>query len=106
MQLGFLRRILTKRVSVDEPLNPELKTMLSSGRFVDDVFQPNFHGFDSDQMWIDNRAEGGSDGVYPAKLLGPDGFIEGALDLKVQCKGSSANFLDVSVTLRGKSICH
>ena len=57
-------------------------------------------------MWIDNRAEVGSDGVYPARLMGPNGFIEGPLDLKVQCIGISAQFLDVNVTLHGQFISY
>ena len=38
--------------------------------------------------------------------MDPDGFIEGPLDLQIQCNGVSANFLDVTVTLRDRSITY
>jgi hypothetical protein len=69
-----------------------------SKRFVDDIWFPMFLGFDTEKMLYDERAEGGSDGVYPSCLQGPMGEIRMPLNLQLQQdQGPVVPFLDVEV---------
>ena len=96
-ELTYTRRQCELRRTVDEPISDELLTVMFSKRFVDDIWFPMFLGFDTEQMLYDERAEGGSDGIYPSCLQGPMGEIRMPLNLQLQDQGPVVPFLDVEV---------
>ena len=57
-------------------------------------------GFDFEDVLYDEREIGGTDGLYPCRLRGPDGqWIEYPLKLNVEGVGEETSFLDVLTTI-------
>ena len=89
--------INARRVTVEQPLPPVLLFLFFSCRYIDDIFHPTFTCIDASAWFYDRRTEGGTDGIYPTQLRGPNGTITMPLVLNVASEGRSVHFLDITV---------
>ena len=97
-ELGFTRRLCEARRTIDEPISDALLVMIFGKRYADDVWLIQLVDFDSATLLYDERDTGGTDGIYPARLVGPRGeFIEGPLNLKLQDAGTKVPYLDTQL---------
>ena len=78
-------------------------TLLLATRPIDDIFFVRFHGEDLDDTLYDDRATGGSDGIYPRTLQGAVRIINMPLELTNASEGCSVHYLDYRVSLDPKS---
>ena len=69
-------------------------------RYVDDQWHLLLDNFDFKDILYDEREIGGTDGLYPCRLRGPDGkWIYYPLKLNVEGVGLETSFLDVLTTV-------
>ena len=72
-------------------------------RYMDDQWHLLLDGFDFETVLYDEREIGGTDGLYPCRLRGPDGeWIDYPLKLNVEGIGIETSFLDVLSTVDRK----
>ena len=93
-EIGYTWRLCQKRRQISDSLGNELLTMLMAKRFVDDIRFVELRNHDLDSQLLDEREDGGSDGIYPCRLEGPHGTIEKPLKLELQDRGLKVPFLD------------
>ena len=97
-EFAFVRRMHVKYGS-HMPVGLVLFIVLGR-RFVDDVFLIILDGFDWEDCLVDERSTGGTDGLYPLTLEGPDGkIIEKPLDLITEGIGQETTLLDTRVKI-------
>ena len=69
-------------------------------RYIDDCFFVLLNGFDWEDCLVDERSAGGTDGIYPLTLEGPDGrIIEKPLELLTEGIGQETTLLDTHVEI-------
>ena len=73
---------------------------VTARRFIDDIWSIILDGFDFEDVLYDARSEGGSDGFYPIKLMGPNGLeLREPLKLHTEGIGLSTTCLDMRTTI-------
>ena len=78
-------------------LPPVLLWLMTTFRYIDDVFMPILRDYDVARHIYDRRSEDGDDGVYPMALVGANGVIDMPLQLNLASSGDEVHFLDVTV---------
>ena len=78
-------------------LPPVLLWLMTTVRYIDDVFMPILRDYDVARHIYDRRSEDGDDGVYPMALVGANGVIDMPLQLNLASSGDEVHFLDVTV---------
>mmetsp|Transcript_99876 Transcript_99876/g.285539 ORF Transcript_99876/g.285539 Transcript_99876/m.285539 type:complete len:255 (-) Transcript_99876:336-1100(-) len=97
-EFAFLRRM---HVKYGSHMPEGLVLFLVFGRrYVDDCFFVLLNGFDWEDCLVDERSAGGTDGLYPLTLEGPDGkIIEKPLELLTEGIGQETTLLDTHVEI-------
>ena len=54
----------------------QLVVVLYSKRYIDDILSLDLDGFETGDVFYDDRGTGGTDGIYPRSLSGPNGLID------------------------------
>jgi len=80
----------------------QLVVVLYSKRFIDDILSLDLDAFETGDVFYDDRGTGGTDGIYPRSLSGPNGLIDMSLALSKPTKNNrdtSVDFLDMTITV-------
>ena len=81
-------------------LPPVLLWLMTTVRYIDDVFMPILRDYDVARHIYDRRSEDGDDGVYPMALVGANGVI----DMPLQLNLAAAPLISLVVRLRATHI--
>ena len=94
------RSALHTSLALSNPLPPILLVLFFFIRYIDDLFYPILRDLHLTDYMYDRRSEGGTDGIYPTSLLGPNGVIDMPLALSTSSTGLEVNMLDITAILR------